>query len=417
MEEEPPKNPNLKLIIEKGPRKGEALDCSHGSTIRIGRVIRGNTFTIKDPAISQNHLLIQSDGSHWSISDLDTSNGTVLNDTALPPNSPAHLSHGDIIKIGTTTSITVVIERNTDPPPPPPTSQQRNTRRQAAAARARAPKKERVETSIGSEAVAIDDDDSGIGEKANSIAVKIEEKVNLGIARPPRRNPRRRAAPGVGNSTNLTSEGSSLKENVGFAAEITSISSKGEEKGGSLEIPPVPRGTRRRAAAAAAKVACEDKSEPLESNLVAESRVGAETTSISAKGEEKGSSFEMPPVPRITRRRAAADTAKAACEEKSVPLESNLVVDGRRESEKVDSGEAVGENQTRGEDVGAGDRKKEMENITMGEWFDRMEKYLPRKVNEAADRIIARLRQRQEQFEEFIRERHQNGDGELPVSD
>lgn len=100
-----------------------------------------------------------------------------------------------------------------------------------------------------------------------------------------------------------------------------------------------------------------------------------------------------------------------------MPLESNLVVDSKRESEKVDSGEAVDENQTWGEDVGAGDKKKEMENITLGEWFDRMEKYLPRKVNEAADRIIARLRQRQEQFEEFIRERHQNGDGELPVSD
>lgn len=274
-----------------------------------------------------------------------------------------------------------------------------------------------METSLGSEVVAIDDDDSEIGEKANLIAAKIEEKVNLGIARPPRRNPRRRAAPGVGNSTNLTSEGSSLNENVGVAAEITSISAKGEEKGRSLEIPPVPRGTRRRAAVAAAKVACEDKSEPLESNLVAESRVGAETTSNTAKGEEKGGGLEMPPVSRSTRRRAAADTAKAACEEKSVPLESNLVVDSRRESEKVDSGEAVDENQTRGEDVGAGDKKKEMENITLGEWFDRMEKYLPRKVNEAADRIIARLRQRQEQFEEFIRERRPNGDGELPVSD
>lgn len=103
-----------------------------------------------------------------------------------------------------------------------------------------------METSLGSEAVAIDDDDFGIGEKANWIAVKIKEKVDLGITRQPWQNPRRRAALGVGNSTNLTSEGSSLKENVGVAAEITSLLAKGEEKGGSLEIPPVPRGTRRR---------------------------------------------------------------------------------------------------------------------------------------------------------------------------
>lgn len=357
--EERGENPNLKLIFEKGPRKGETLDCPHGSNVRIGRVIRGNTFTIKDPAISQNHLLIQSDGSQWSISDLDTSNGTFLNDARLRSNSPFHLAHGDTIKIGTTTSITVSIDRKIDPElaPPPP---RRNMRRQPAAARARVSKKDQIAPSESHQGEKMRREETGVGEEVNSIAVKIEEKVNLEMDPPriePRRNPRRRAAAGVGNSTELRSEGSFLVDNVGAGAEITSISAKGEEKEGGLEIPPVPRNTRHRA-------------------------------------------------------------GKVACKEKSAPLESNLAAERGREPEKVDTGEAVDENPIRGEDVGIEDKRNELENITLGDWFDRMEKYLPRKVNEAADEIIASLRQRQKQFEEFITERqcHRNGNGELPVA-
>ncbi|KAL7177726.1 hypothetical protein ACSBR2_030986 [Camellia fascicularis] len=100
----------LKLIMEKGPREGETLEYRPGSVIRIGRVVRGNTFAIKDAGISSKHLLIESKSGKWVVTDLDTSNGTVLNGSPLQPLSPSDLGDGDTIKFGEYTSIKVKIE-------------------------------------------------------------------------------------------------------------------------------------------------------------------------------------------------------------------------------------------------------------------------------------------------------------------
>ncbi|KAL6221310.1 hypothetical protein ACLB2K_009061 [Fragaria x ananassa] len=100
----------LKLEILKGPRKGETLEYRPGSKIRIGRVVRGNNLPIKDSGISTNHLVIDSESGHWMVRDLDSSNGTLVNDTALNPNTPFELSDGDEIKIGEYTSISVKID-------------------------------------------------------------------------------------------------------------------------------------------------------------------------------------------------------------------------------------------------------------------------------------------------------------------
>ncbi|KAL6189510.1 hypothetical protein ACLB2K_040898 [Fragaria x ananassa] len=100
----------LKLEILKGPRKGETLEYRPGSKIRIGRVVRGNNLPIKDSCISTNHLVIDSESGQWMVRDLDSSNGTIVNDTALKPNTPFELSDGDEIKIGEYTSISVKID-------------------------------------------------------------------------------------------------------------------------------------------------------------------------------------------------------------------------------------------------------------------------------------------------------------------
>ncbi|KAL6194833.1 hypothetical protein ACLB2K_035908 [Fragaria x ananassa] len=100
----------LKLEILKGPRKGETLEYRPGSKIRIGRVVRGNNLPIKDSGISTNHLVIDSESGQWMVRDLDSSNGTIVNDTALNPNTPFELSDGDEIKIGEYTSISVKID-------------------------------------------------------------------------------------------------------------------------------------------------------------------------------------------------------------------------------------------------------------------------------------------------------------------
>ncbi|KNA20229.1 hypothetical protein SOVF_054300 [Spinacia oleracea] len=102
---------SLKLVIEKGPRNGETLEFSPRSKIRIGRVVKGNNLPIKDTGISSKHLEIKfnSASGKWLISDLDSSNGTVVNSSKLKPLSPVEILHGDVIIIGELTKIRVEI--------------------------------------------------------------------------------------------------------------------------------------------------------------------------------------------------------------------------------------------------------------------------------------------------------------------
>ncbi|KAM3263700.1 FHA domain-containing protein [Capsicum annuum] len=100
----------LHLTMEKGPNSGQNLSYKPGSKIQIGRVIRGNTISIKDEGISSKHLSIHFESGLWVINDLGSSNGTFLNKIAIDPSRPTKLNNGDVIKIGEETSIKVGIE-------------------------------------------------------------------------------------------------------------------------------------------------------------------------------------------------------------------------------------------------------------------------------------------------------------------
>ncbi|KAG7629750.1 SMAD/FHA domain superfamily [Arabidopsis suecica] len=99
--------PLLKLDFTQGPRAGDSLGFKPGSTIRIGRIVRGNEIAIKDAGISTKHLRIVSDSENWIIHDLGSSNGTILNSDTIDSDTPVNLSHGDEIKLGEYTSILV----------------------------------------------------------------------------------------------------------------------------------------------------------------------------------------------------------------------------------------------------------------------------------------------------------------------
>ncbi|KAE9613548.1 hypothetical protein Lal_00016232 [Lupinus albus] len=101
--------PSLKLVFLQGPRQGETLHYPPGSSIRIGRIARGNNLSIKDFGISSKHLSITSDSGKWVLLDLDSSNGTVLNSNKVTPLVPFHLHHDSTIKIGELTSIHVTL--------------------------------------------------------------------------------------------------------------------------------------------------------------------------------------------------------------------------------------------------------------------------------------------------------------------
>ncbi|KAL5162905.1 FHA domain-containing protein [Glycine soja] len=108
MEEQEEEAPTLRLEILQGPRGGETLEFKPGAAVRIGRVVKGNTLPIKDLGISSKHLTISTESNKWTLRDLDSSNGTVLDGSQIPPHTPFTLQHDSIIKIGELTSIHVI---------------------------------------------------------------------------------------------------------------------------------------------------------------------------------------------------------------------------------------------------------------------------------------------------------------------
>ncbi|KAL4271943.1 hypothetical protein GQ457_13G025720 [Hibiscus cannabinus] len=102
--------PPITLVMVQGPRKGETIIYQPGSSIRIGRVVRGNNLPIKDAGISSKHLTIESGSGKWIVRDLGSSNGTTLNSDLLPADTPFDLNDGDTVKVGETTSILIKIE-------------------------------------------------------------------------------------------------------------------------------------------------------------------------------------------------------------------------------------------------------------------------------------------------------------------
>ncbi|EPS69233.1 hypothetical protein M569_05537, partial [Genlisea aurea] len=130
--------PSLRLVFTEGPNSGQTNGYKPGSKIRVGRVVRGNTLSIKDAGVSSKHLLIQVENSSdlvakgWAVTDLGSSNGTILNRQMLEPSQPVLLSEGDVIKIGEVTSITVEFEVNNVETDTNATTQRRIPKRKAA---------------------------------------------------------------------------------------------------------------------------------------------------------------------------------------------------------------------------------------------------------------------------------------------
>jgi hypothetical protein len=69
----------------------------------IGRT-EGN-LTIPDPNISRRHAQIDFDARGYVLTDLNSSNGTILNNQRLIPNQPVLLSNGAVIKLGPNVNI------------------------------------------------------------------------------------------------------------------------------------------------------------------------------------------------------------------------------------------------------------------------------------------------------------------------
>jgi hypothetical protein len=109
-------------VLEFPPYCPERRFVLSGAQLAIGRRSRSRGVEPEidlsgpplDPGVSTLHalLLAQPDGG-WQLVDLESTNGTVLNDAPDPiaPNRPVPLTSGDRIRLGAWTTITVAAER------------------------------------------------------------------------------------------------------------------------------------------------------------------------------------------------------------------------------------------------------------------------------------------------------------------
>lgn len=88
----------LFLVVSLGPNNERAYALD-GDTITIGRDL-SNTIVLSDPEVSRWHLELQRQGSGYTVRDLGSTNGTILNSVRLA--STRTLTVYDTLELGTT---------------------------------------------------------------------------------------------------------------------------------------------------------------------------------------------------------------------------------------------------------------------------------------------------------------------------
>jgi FHA domain/von Willebrand factor type A domain len=86
------------LVVTGGARLGQIFTLSRGSTISLGRA-RANDVVLDDVAVSSQHCRIRPEGDRFVLQDLESTNGTRVNDRRVKKHV---LAEGDVIQIGET---------------------------------------------------------------------------------------------------------------------------------------------------------------------------------------------------------------------------------------------------------------------------------------------------------------------------
>src|SRR5438552_16030968 len=101
-------NPRLAAI---SGLKDTVISMNEGPVL-IGRQT-GATLRIRNSSVSRRHAVIEQDGDKFVIADLDSRNGTFVNDV---PVKRCELQHGDRVRIGE--SLFFFLVEDGDEPPP-----------------------------------------------------------------------------------------------------------------------------------------------------------------------------------------------------------------------------------------------------------------------------------------------------------
>lgn len=87
-----------KLVVTGGPKSGEEFTLEEGEYV-VGRST-DNPICIADTSVSRKHIMLRQVGSGWTVSDLGSGNGTLVNGE--PISDETVLSNGDVIIMGDT---------------------------------------------------------------------------------------------------------------------------------------------------------------------------------------------------------------------------------------------------------------------------------------------------------------------------
>ena len=436
---------SLKLIIEKGPRGGETLEYKPGSSIRIGRLVRGNNLPIKDPGISTKHLSIQFESGKWVVRDLDSSNGTLLNNAPLPPDCPAELRDFDSIKIGEWTSITVRIVGRDE------SRLRRNPRRGGAGKEEELDAAGSVATNRGRRGVSktvrvLKEEENGADlASVSEVGLGKELDANVGVVAGNRgRVGRPKKAKVVKNEAGEQSgEVQELEKDLDFGRESekvdqvivervnqvgsrrTRASKKEGNSASSLMLQKIPEiskldcveiGIEGKKTRAGLRRKRNTGNEPVETVVIDGS------TDKDVKGSNCGEMTRVEPGLTVAIYGSTDKEVKGSnCGEKTLdePLET-VAVDGStdkevkgsncREKTCTESTSISGAKEclTEGEDG------PDLEKMTLGDWFDYLEVHLPKQAYDATEEMIAGMREKGERVREYMLQQ-KNEKGKLSI--
>ncbi|KAJ4831929.1 hypothetical protein Tsubulata_034545, partial [Turnera subulata] len=445
--------PLLKLIITKGPREGETVEFRAGSTVRIGRVVRGNNLTIKDAGISSKHLVIGSDSGKWTVQDLESSNGTALNSTPLPPFQSFDLRDGDTLKLGELTTVLVQFvcepasqlrrnprrranqsskERVNDgsqdeeaapPPPPVPESRGRGRRRKAKAgglasedlATVEVNRTERVNTgSLVEEAapapaavpvsrrrgrpprarVCESNSEKAETEEVNSIVTRSRRKVDDVIPEEQvkkTRGGRRRKE----NLPELPPENAQLDCVVERESVDLGLRNAGETHENPIDVDGTGGGldSGEKFRGGAEEVGAKESGQELGPSEREEDMVAGEG-GVKENGHELGRGVrEEHMVAEESGVKEIEEVTRGDSEEEDMVVEEGGVKDSE-EARPCDSEE----------EGGKGNVEVDLEKMTLGEWFDYMEENLPKQIIEVTDKMIEGMKKKAELVKQYMEE-------------
>ena len=88
--------PKLVLLIQGKPANEFPLS---GGVVTIGRAA-DNAVQIPDDSVSSHHAELITEGEHYVLRDIGSTNGTKVNNEQLPPGEPRKLSGGEVMKFG-----------------------------------------------------------------------------------------------------------------------------------------------------------------------------------------------------------------------------------------------------------------------------------------------------------------------------